>query len=369
MIGELVNKINRRYQKRLDNIVSMTNVEYDENFIQPYLIGGNDLTEDEINKIKIKWGGVIPYLKRGFRYFKALKELDRFSPDYLPSSYYFPIVETALNPKEHKFELSHKSLTDYLYKGIAKFPDTVVRKYNGMYFDGYQTPLSPKRAAELLRADEDNLIFKPAQFTVQGMGIEILTPERKTEMAALIEMENFAGWSDGDFVIQRLVPQSNATKKFNPSSLNTMRITTLNLNGKISVCSRGIKLGPIGSVVDNIGTGKKGVLVGLTEEGELMAHGFYGSGEKATSHNGVTFMGNKIPNFHKVIEVAKELHSVNSMSKIIGWDLALDENNNVVLIEGNAAHPGIGVEQMATGPIFGKRTDEVIEYVKDTLNR
>ena len=49
---------------------------------------------------------------------------------------------------------------------------------------------------------------------------------------------------------------------------------------------------------------------------------------------------------------------------IVGWDVALDSNDNPLLIEVNIGGPGILYEQLCTGPIFGERTQEVIEYCK-----
>lgn len=368
MIGTLINRINHRYQNRLDNIISLTNKEYDANFVNPYISNDNVLSKYEIDEIHNKWGGIIPYISRGYDFYRGVKKLCGFSSDYLPSSYYFPIVECALNPKPEKFELSNKSLCELIYNKIVKFPYTVLRKYSGIYLDYKYNPVSPKKAAELLRAEENQLIFKPSQFTVQGMGIEILDADKKNEYATRIESENIMS-QRSDFVIQRLVSQSIETAILNPSSLNTMRITTLNLNGKISVCSRAIKCGPLGSIVDNIGEGKKGVMVGLTNDGSLYSQGFYGNGERTSSHNGIKFHGRTINNFDKILNTAIELHKINSTCKIIGWDLALDSDNEIVLIEGNAAHPGIAVEQMATGPIFGDRTDEVIDFIKKTIQR
>lgn len=48
---------------------------------------------------------------------------------------------------------------------------------------------------------------------------------------------------------------------------------------------------------------------------------------------------------------------------MIGLDICLDENNEPVLIEVNLLEPGILYEQLCTGPIFGERTNEVLDYV------
>lgn len=366
MIGQIISKINNAYKKRLNDITAQMNQQYDSYFINSFLKEAPDLTKFEIQEIKHLWGGVIPYLSRGYDFYRALKVIDNFSAKYLPSSYYFPIVESALNPDNHKFNLSHKSLTDILYRDIVKFPFTVLRCYNGMYFDSSIYPINSEKACQIILDEEENLLYKPAFRTVQGMGIKLLSRQDLFEFANAIRK---GLTSNSEFVLQRLVPQYPLTKIFNPSSLNCMRITTLNLNGEISVCTRALKSGAPNSIVDNIGTGKKGIAIGINADGSLQKYGFYGNGERSESHNGIIFEGKKIPFFEKIIEAAISLHSVNPVCKIIGWDLALDENNEVVLIEGNAAHPGIAVEQLATGPVFGDRTEEVVSYLSETITR
>ncbi len=49
---------------------------------------------------------------------------------------------------------------------------------------------------------------------------------------------------------------------------------------------------------------------------------------------------------------------------IVGWDVALDVNNQPIVIEANIINPGILFTQLANStPIFGERTEEVVQYV------
>lgn len=363
MLGKIVKIIKELYQKRLDRIRCLSDMAYDHNLVSPYLSSARELSAVEKKEIANKWGEIIPYLERGYEFYKALIVLDKFSPDYLPASYYSPIIENTLNPIRYKIGLSHKSMSQLLYSGIVDFPQTILRSYNGILFDEAYNPITVNRAVDILKSEHNSLLYKPALLTAQGKGISILSETEIQKFCKNLHNSDMP-YIDSDFIIQRLVEQSPDTKKFNSSSLNCLRITTLNLNGYITVCTRAIKCGPINSIVDNIGTGKRGVAVGIHEDGFLHDYGFYGNGEKTKSHNNVTFEGNRIPNFDNILEKAKELHSVNSSCKLIGWDLALDKYNKVVLIEGNTVCPSISFEQMATGPVFGERTDEVIDYVK-----
>lgn len=360
MLGKLVEIANNLFDKRCGNLRSLADMKYDRNLVSPYLDQAPPLSEGEKNEIRARWGSIIPYLNRGYDFYRALKYLNGFSADYLPASYYYPIVECTLNPKPVKDKLSHKSISELLYKDIVKFPYTIVRRFNGVYFDAQFNPLTPDEASQLIGAEAQSFLYKPSTSTCQGKGIELIDGGRRDELSSAIR----SGKIVVDFVAQRFVSQSDDTKVFNPSSLNCMRITTLNLNGQITVCSRALKCGPTNSIVDNIGTGKRGVAVGIDENGFLQPYGFYGNGERAESHNGVYFKGRKIEGFDRVLSKAIDLHSVNPVCKLIGWDLALDAQREVVLIEGNTVCPSISFEQMATGPIFGDRVGEVVEFVR-----
>ena len=52
------------------------------------------------------------------------------------------------------------------------------------------------------------------------------------------------------------------------------------------------------------------------------------------------------------------------MCGIIAWDIALDSTTSPLLIEANMWWPGISYGEICSGPIFGARTDEVIDYIK-----
>jgi len=302
-------------------------------------------------------------LSLGFEFYEGLSALDSFNPDYLPSSYFYPYVERILNPENWKRQLSHKGMLELAYSVGVKHPQTVLRTFGGVYLDKNYKSLTREEALKVISECDFPLLYKPATDSEQGAGIRLFKPEDVCKLYDEIKSDQI--FDNGiDFVIQRAVSQSDETRLFNPTSLNCMRVTTLNLNGEISVCSMALKCGPKDSVVDNIGSGKRGVMVGLSNDGTVADKGFYGNGETAESHNGVTFAGKRIDSFPKVVDAALALHRYTPKCAIIGWDLAIDSDNTPVLIEGNTVYPGISIEQMCSGPIFGNRTKEVADYIR-----
>ena len=176
------------------------------------------------------------------------------------------------------------------------------------------------------------------------------------------EVEKILSQYEGDFVIQGVLEQSEDTKRFNPSSLNTFRISTLLLNGRFSACTSMLRFGTPGNIVDNVGAG--GGCVGIRDDGSLMPYGFNKAGYKIKEWNGILFEGCKIKEFRKVLQTSKDAHSRIPLCAFVGWDLAIDQNGGVNIIEANLDWPGLFFEQLANGrPALGERFNEVLEYV------
>lgn len=159
--------------------------------------------------------------------------------------------------------------------------------------------------------------------------------------------------------------QSEKTARFNPSSLNTFRVSTLNINGVVSVCSVIFRCGRGHVDVDNVGAG--GFAVGVDSNGYFMEYAYDNRYRKHyETETGVSFKGYHVDEVVDIIELAKKAHEKYlPVCGFAGWDFAIDKMGLPVLIEVNLEFPGIQMEQLCIAkPIFGERTDEVIEWVK-----
>lgn len=291
-----------------------------------------------------------------------IKSIDKFDVRYVPSSFYYPYILFSLNPVNQAVYVDNKSLMPLLFPEIQQ-PKQICCTFGGGYYNADLKPISKDEVVSLIHTNE-NLIIKTSIDTERGLGVELV--DRNNKEAVIKDIKNGTIFNKHkEFVIQQMVPQSKTTARYNPTSLNCMRITTLNLNGKSSICSMALKVGGKDAVVDNIGGGRGGIIIGISSDGILSNSGFYSDGKSDTLHNGTCFANQQIPNFHKVKEIALRLASKLNNVKLVGWDIALTENNEPVLIEANAIWPGITLEQFCSGPLFGDRTREVIDYVKN----
>lgn len=312
------------------------------------------LTSSEKKEIRQRWGAIVPGpLCVGYSYYRILKSIGAYSPDYLPSSYYMPYIYERLNPAKFIPILTHKGLTSLFYNDVEQ-PRTVVCSIAGLLFDADYRQLTCNEAVKLIRECAADMIFKPATDTWQGHGVQLITAQTE-DIEKLLR-------SCPDFIIQNRVVQSEFMNRFNASSLNCIRFTSLNINGRATVTNTAIKLGASGSIVDNIGSGS-GTMIGISKDGIMGKRGFRIDGTICKSHNGISFGGCRIPGFEHARELVEGLHSKVPTIGVIGWDIAFTTNDRPILIEANIYWPGITVEQMACGPIFAERTDEVVAYL------
>lgn len=359
MLGKIKSIIDSSINRWLDNRRSVFAANSDNQACNADVMQ-TKLSKDEVANVYKVWGGIAnSCTKLSIPYFCLIKHYIGFDARYLAGSVYIPHVCYALNPINTVEYFSHKGLLDLVCHEVPR-PSTIIKSVGTVLLNSSNKICSLEEAVRNIAREEEPLILKLSTDSCMGLNIKKISPHSDNEnIKTLLEQ-----YKETDFVIQRFVKQSEQTAKFNSSSLNSFRITTFNVNNTASVGSRVIRFGAPDSFVDNIGGGSGGIMIGVDTKGILSNFGYDVHGYRKTSHNGINFGGACIDNFSKVEELALNLHSNMPNIGIIGWDIALDHNDSPVLIEANTIWPGIAIEQLCTGPIFGDRTEEVIDYVK-----
>ena len=64
------------------------------------------------------------------------------------------------------------------------------------------------------------------------------------------------------------------------------------------------------------------------------------------------FAGKAIPNFRGCIDTVKKMHKKVPYARCIGWDIAVDHEEKVQIIEWNAEHNDIRFSEATQGPCF-----------------
>ena len=344
-------KTERRVNAERDREEYLVTVNYGSEKTEP-------LTEKEKKEIENLWGKVVPI--RSYREFEMFKKMHGFDPRFLTHNIYLPIVAHLLNDYKYTTLFDDKGLLGYIRPTCIKFPFCYVRSIENSFYDNDMRQISFETAV----ADcccNDRLFLKPSHETSGGQGTELIILCEKSPEERKIYVESKLRSRTRDFVIQECISQHPVMAQFNTTSLNTFRITTLCLNGIFSVCSIVLRCGKAGSTVDNWGAG--GIMTAVSPEGKVNAIGHDIHLNEYSQNGDCVFADCCIPQMPHILNLVEKAHLEDfSICKFIGWDIAIDKNGNPVIIELNSSQPGVIGEQLVPGPIFGNRTQEVIDY-------
>lgn len=222
---------------------------------------------------------------------------------------------------------SHRQSRVY-FKDKSKFNETfadyVVRKWfttDGMTFEQFKENI----------AGLDRIIVKPLD-EQQGNGIEtfkcnISEEDDRSNYNRIMKM--------GDCIAEQYIVQHEDVMKMCPTSVNTVRIATMNDNGECKFLFAALRIGN-GDVIDNFHAGGVAASIDL-ETGELVSDAFDAEGNEfeCTPATGAKVKGFRIPNWDKLLEVCRNVSGMVEGVNLVGWDFAITPEG-VDLIEGNA---------------------------------
>lgn len=314
------------------------------------------LSREEKRLVKKTWGRVYSGDFKCYEFYKSFCGI--FNPLYVSNASY-KMMEIALNRTWVAPFMQHKCNLKYF---VAKEhrPKTILQGIQYHLLDGNDNCLDAKTALQLLKSYAQ-FVYKPA--LLSGGGRNVVKVELKdVDDSYLMELI-----SKSDFIIQDVILQSPFMAKFNESSVNTIRMLTLNINDNATLLSSFIRSGSSSSFVDNFSS-SGGVIVGIDSSGRLSDYGIAkkkdGNGfEKVkTARSGLAFEGQIVPNFEQIKETVLAYCKNFPSANLIGWDIALDADDNPIVIEINLDSADIEPHQIFNGPVFGERTSEVIDY-------
>lgn len=159
-------------------------------------------------------------------------------------------------------------------------------------------------------------------------------------------------------IAEELIVQEESLAKLNPTSVNTLRITTVRMDDRVEVHSF-LRVGKMFSLFDNIARG--GIVCALNQEtGEITrAMDHFGNRYEKHPHTGMPLVGYTVPRFKEAVELAKELTEVIPNLRYMGWDLALTDSG-WVMVELNAK-AGIYCVQQTLGRGIKKDFEKIFE--------
>lgn len=145
--------------------------------------------------------------------------------------------------------------------------------------------------------------------------------------------------------LEEVIRQCEAMASLNPSSVNTIRVMTHNIDDDPTIFFSSVRVGNGNTVVDNFHSGGMSAVVDC-DTGVVTGAALDKSMRRFEQHpvTGVTFKGFQIPEWEKVKQIVRTACRMHPEMTVIGWDVSITDNGPI-LIEGNR-RPGFDMVQM-----------------------
>lgn len=180
---------------------------------------------------------------------------------------------------------------------------------------------------------------------------------RRTRHRQLFGRSGSTGKFGNNFVVQELIHQADVLATLNPSSVNTFRVITYILDDRIHICPIALRLGRSSSDRDNIHYG--GVCIGINADGTLKKKHFrnkenilFSPGYKGQ----ILRLQHRGGNLTRIKETVLKMHANLPYLGILSWDLSLDTEGAVVLIEVNTTGQSAWFAKWSTANPCSERT-------------
>lgn len=276
-----------------------------------------------------------------------------FTKEYVPNNIYH--CELVPKANQHRFQSVYgdKNMCDFLFPG-ENIVHSILKNMNGYYY--YEgNPVSEEEAVSLCQ-NLEKVIIKPSRQS-EGRGVQMFSVRNGlTDLNGKTIAQLFKEYNK-DFLVQDWVRQHEGMAALNPTSVNTMRILSYRSGMEVLIIYSVVRIGRIGSVIDNQCAG--GISTTIDNDGRLgkEAFGGFSTDNIDQTDTGVLLEGYQLPSYDKVIEMVKRLHLKLPFFNLVGWDVAIQENGEPVLIEFNT-NPGLSQSAFKSG--MGEYTERII---------
>lgn len=165
-------------------------------------------------------------------------------------------------------------------------------------------------------------------------------------------------------LMEEVVSNCKSIAKLNPTSLNTMRVVTIRSNDYFKVICACLRIGAIGSSVDNVSCGGTSARINLDTH-KLDSVFFANSYRRVeNSQEGRNEIGFTIPYWDETIHMLKEASKIVPQIHIVGWDIAITDKGPA-LIEGNESFHTVVMQVYSSlnEPGIKREFEEAISHI------
>jgi hypothetical protein len=263
-----------------------------------------------------------------------------FKEGWIPDNYYGWIVVPKMKGMYGK--ISHlKSLSRLLFRDDV-FPD-IGYYVNGIFFSIDHVAIPESKVAQSVFATTDTVVFKLDQ-SGQGRGVFFMNRGN-------FDVERIKRLGNG--VLQRFIVQHKSFGRFASKAVATVRFTTVvDDAGDISLRACFLRLG---RAADAFIRPDSEICVPVDlATGQLFRDGYSSDwiGVDAHPDSWTRFEGVTLPAFEQCVRKVIELHAKVPYARCVGWDVTVDADDKVMLMEWNAEHNDVKFSEATQGPCF-----------------
>ena len=277
------------------------------------------------------------YFYRGFR---KMTEVER---DCVISRWRQFHVKESLNPKEQCHLVDDKAMFMHMFHNFL-----------GRMAEDLRT-VSKESFANILHKCAAVMI-KPINGS-GGKGIQKVFCKNLSDEDICQLYDQYSG---RDFLVEECIVQTGILHELNPSSVNTVRISTLNDGKTVVPFGAFVRVGKAGTVVDNLHSG--GISWPVNHHtGVVSEIGFDGVGHEYQTHpdSGICVGGLQIPMWEEALQMVCNAAQLVPQLGYVSWDVVISEDR-VLLIEANA-NGGAGKPYKADYNMW--------KYIKEYMDR
>ncbi|WP_270543501.1 sugar-transfer associated ATP-grasp domain-containing protein [Butyricimonas paravirosa] len=286
-----------------------------------------------------------------------------FSVKYIPTSIYQADIIYRLNNYPFRHAYVDKAIYDIYFPDICR-PKTIIKNINGYYYDS-ENAISETQAFDMCR-NVPIAVIKPTLEGMWGEGVRLFSCENGIVKDDGSDLSKLLCSYGKNFIVQEKVEQHPDMSQLNPSSLNTLRVLSYRRQNEVVILYTIIRIGRKGKNVDNETAGGINADIDLSS-GRIIDCAYGTPKEKKIykTDNGTLLKNYQIPALNKVLDTVRDLHIRLPYFNLIGWDFAVNQNSEPVLIEWNRAPD---LSQTAHGPAFGDYSEEILLSLREKIN-
>lgn len=263
-----------------------------------------------------------------------------FREGWIPDNFLGRIVMPAVNGPL-RFVADYKTFSNIVLS-TDTLPD-IAYFIEGALYDREMSPIDARHIRDLLPAGQSDVFVKQDDSS-RGIGVQRISCDA---------LDDAFFRRVGNCVLQYPIEQHPWFDQFTDRSVATYRINTVREpDGSFGKRIAYLRFG-YGKAAWIEANSSVQISI-LNDAGDLDPIGYDQDFLSCTAHpdSGVSFENRRVPNIADAVATCIDLHSKVPHFGMIGWDVTVDRDEKVKVMEWNIDHPGIKLAEPTIGPCF-----------------